>query len=246
VSAVRHHTVPSFLLGRFARDTDRGRLVCQLETATGAAVQVSPRDVTVVKHFYSLDVDGALHPIVEKTLGRIESGAAPIIDQLCDVGADGLATRPELPLHDRAKLALFIASSRLRTPIWREQTRSIFEQFTEFQSQTSGESDDAILSITENELIQQFISVCGHSGWVMCLLDWTFVRPESSPFILGDTPVSVFDPTPKYPGSGGRRRVIGQCRALCSARSAPRSAHSPELRQAHLHLGRRRQDGANA
>lgn len=201
MSAVRHHTVSSFLLGRFARETDRGSRVCQLEKATGSAIQVSPRDATVVKHFYSFDFDGTRHPLLEAALGKVESGAAPIIEQLCEVGGDGLATSPKLPLHDRAILALFIATSRLRTPIWRAQTRSVFEQFAAFQSQASAESGRALFSIAENDLIQQLAAVSGYSGWVLCTLDWTFVRPDSSTFILGDTPVSVFDPTPKYPGS---------------------------------------------
>lgn len=106
--------------------------------------------------------------LLEAVLAKVESGAAPIIDRLCDVGADGLATRPELPLHDRATLALFIATSRLRTPIWREQTRSVFEQFAAFQSQASPESDGANFSITENDLIQQLAAIAGYSGWVLC------------------------------------------------------------------------------
>jgi len=201
MSAVRHHTVPSFLLGRFARETARGTRVCQLETASGTAVQVSPRDATVVKHFYSLDVDGTHYPLLEEALAKVENGAAPIIRQLCEVAADGLASRPELPLYDRAKLALFIATSRLRTPIWREQTRSVFEQFAEFHSDNTA-SDNSPFSLTENDLITQLAVISGYSGWVLCMLDWTFVRPNSGTFILSDTPISVIDPTPKYPGSG--------------------------------------------
>src|SRR4051812_17316078 len=126
MSAVRHHTVASFLLGRFARDTASGRRVCQLDKATGAPVQVSPRDATVVKHFYSFEFDGVRHPLLEDALGKIESSAAPVVERLCDVGADGLATLPELPLDRRTQLSLFVATSRLRTRIWREQTRSVF------------------------------------------------------------------------------------------------------------------------
>lgn len=174
--------------------------MCQLETATGIATHVSPRDATVIKHFYSLDLDGTPHPLLEEALAKVENGAAPIIRRLCDVGVDRLATRPELPLAERATLALFVSTSRLRTPIWREQTRSVFQQFSAFLSGAGPESGAAI-EMTENELIQQLAMVGGWSGWILCMLDWTFIRPDSGTFILGDTPVSVFDPTPKYPGS---------------------------------------------
>jgi hypothetical protein len=169
--------------------------------ASGKTTLVSPRDATVVKHFYSLDVDGARHPLLEDALAKVENAAAPVIRELCDVGEDGLATRPELLLYERSKLALFIGTSRIRTPIWREQTRSVFNQFADFHAEDR-ESGDSPFRPTENDLIAQVGVVGSYSGWVLCMLDWTFARPESGAFIVGDTPVSVFDPTPKYPGSG--------------------------------------------
>ena len=50
----RHHTVSEFLLGRFAHDDGK---VCQLDIGTGANKRISPNDATVVKHFYSIDID---------------------------------------------------------------------------------------------------------------------------------------------------------------------------------------------
>jgi hypothetical protein len=214
VSSGRHHTVSRFLLDRFARVTDNGRLVCQLETASGATAQISPRDATIVKHFYSVDTDDGFDSAVEDAIARIESGAAPIIDRLTEVGADGLAKHPELPLHERLLLALFISVTRQRTPIWREQTKSLFEQFVAFQSserarrgQDAGSAPraedrgDAAGPMPTNVLIQLFVRSCESGGWSLCLLDWTFVRPSTVPLIVGDTPVSMFDPTPKDPGS---------------------------------------------
>ena len=79
MAAVRHHTVSCFFLERFARDTDRGLRVCQLEKTTGRPRQVGPRDGTVQRHSYSLDIDGRRDPAVEKALGKIENVAAPLI-----------------------------------------------------------------------------------------------------------------------------------------------------------------------
>ena len=71
----RHHTVSEFLLGRFAHDDGK---VCQLDIGTGANKRISPNDATVVKHFYSIDIDdGKRSPEVEDALGKIESVAAP-------------------------------------------------------------------------------------------------------------------------------------------------------------------------
>jgi hypothetical protein len=57
VSAVRHHTVPRFLLGHSAVDAGQGPRVCQLDVRTGQPRQVSPRSAEVNKHFYSIDID---------------------------------------------------------------------------------------------------------------------------------------------------------------------------------------------
>lgn len=117
----RHHTVPSFLLTRFSRETEQGLRICQLDTASARPKQVSPRDASVRKHFYSLDIDGKRSPEVEDALGLVEQTAAPLID--------GLAL-DRFPVHEhRAELALFMAMSWLRTPAWREQNKSVMEQF---------------------------------------------------------------------------------------------------------------------
>ena len=50
----RHHTVSFFLLNHFARQTDRGPRICQLDVDSGQPRQISPRDATVSKHFYSV------------------------------------------------------------------------------------------------------------------------------------------------------------------------------------------------
>jgi hypothetical protein len=209
----RHHTVTRFLLDRFARETDKGRRICQLDNTTGATAQISPRDATIFKDFYSVETDDGLDSAVEEALAGMESTTAPLINRLTKVGANGLALRPELSLHERALLALFVATSRLRTPIWRAQTKSIAEQLVAYarsekldrladQFPTEHHGDGSVV-MPKNALIEHFLAMCGHGGWTLCLLDWTFVRPDSVPFIVGDTPVSVFDPTPKFPGSAG-------------------------------------------
>ena len=118
--AKRHHTVSRFLLDRFARDTPQGRRVCQLEVATGQTAQVGPRSATVSKHFYSIDIAGERSPVVEETLGKVEDVAAPRVRSLA---AGDFAVREQ-----HLELALFIAMSWLRTPTWRDQSKSLLEQ----------------------------------------------------------------------------------------------------------------------
>ena len=213
MAPARHHTVSGFLIDRFARLSDKGRRVCQLDKTSGAATQISPRDATVVKHFYSLETGDGRDPSVEELLAKIESAVAPIIDRLTQVGPDGLAERDELPFHEHAVLALFLALARLRTPIWREQTKAIAEQLVGYVKSerldpglvgdVEWAQGSGTIEMPKNALIKDFMSQAPLSAWILCLLNWTFVRTERVPFILGDTPVSVFDPTPKFRGSAG-------------------------------------------
>ena len=231
MSSIRHHTVPRFLLGDFAVDGDKGSRVCQLDVGTGRPRQVSPRDAEVAKHFYSIDIDGgARSTAVEETIGLVESTAAPLIRGLAEEA---------LPVRERrAELALFIAMAELRTPLWRQQTRSLLEQAmlmfhteetrhsdldsiraafagTEWEKLSDAELEAMRKSMVDdldagrleielpiNYLIKTFLEQSTVLGWVLFALDWTVVRSDGPHFILGDTPVSVYDPKPKFPGSG--------------------------------------------
>src|SRR4051812_30024393 len=116
MAAKRHHTVSRFLLERFARVTDHGVRICQLEVGRGATRQVSPGDAAVRTHFYSIDVEGKRSPIVEDAVGKVESITAPIVRGL----GEGRFPDPE----GRAALSLFIAMAWLRTPRSRHQAKS--------------------------------------------------------------------------------------------------------------------------
>lgn len=200
-----------------------------LAKATGANRQVSPRDTTVRKHFYSIDVDEGRDPAVEAVLEKIETVAAPIIGRLLG-GSFPVGT-------ERLELALFVAMCWLRTPVWRDQTASILEQATAAMVEMSYRLDpdaaqralaDAEMSPEEieearerfvddlrsgrltiempkNYMIKQFLDSATSVSWLLFMLDWSLVRLEDGTrpqFVIGDTPVSIFDPTPVFPGGG--------------------------------------------
>jgi hypothetical protein len=226
---VRHHTVSAFLLDKFSRDTDRGRRVAMLEKLSGRPIQVSPRDATVRKHFYSLDVDeGRRDDGIEVALGEIENIAAPLIERL----GSG-----EFPTGEaRLELALFIAMCWQRTPVAREQTASLLEQathalFTEslkldpelaqraleghamsrdeietFRKKMVGDLEAGRLGfeLPQNAMIKHFLEGAQSASLILFILEWSLVRlSDTEPeFVIGDTPVSLYDPQPVFPGGG--------------------------------------------
>jgi hypothetical protein len=229
VAGVRHHVVSAFLLERFARDTQRGRLVAMLDKATGKPTCVSPRDAAVRRHFYSIDVDEAQRdPGIEEVLSKIESIAAPLVR-----GVD----EGEFPVREhRLELALFLAVCWLRTPAWREQMGSVMEQATtalvgksyeldpEAAQRAFADSDMSrdeieefrqefieglatgrfVVKFPKNLMLRYFLEGAVGAQWTMFLLDWTVVRlpDDYEEFVIADNPFSLFDPTPAFPGGG--------------------------------------------
>lgn len=228
MARARHHTVSAFLLNGFARDTTEGRRVCMLEKATGQPRQVSPRDATVRKHFYSLDVDdGQRDAAVEDVLAKIEAIAAPLVRRL---EAGNFAFR-----NERLDLALFLAVCWLRTTVWREQMASVMEQATAAMVAESYRLDPAAaqrafaeseltpeeieefrrtfvagldsgrlgVEMPKNAMIRHLLEGANEASWTMFLLDWTLVRlSPPDEFVLADNPVSLYDPAPAFPGGG--------------------------------------------
>jgi Protein of unknown function (DUF4238) len=201
-----------------------------LEKAGGGNRQVSPRDATVRRHFYSIDIDDeSRDPAIEDLLSEIENIAAPLVQRIVD-GRD----LPER--NERLNLAFFLAVCWLRTPAWRERTASMFEQLTAAMVGESYRLDpeaaqralaDQNMSAEEieqfrqtfveglesgrfrvefprNAMIRHFLEGAQSASWIMFMLDWSVARlPDGAPdFILADNPVSLVDPTPAFPGGG--------------------------------------------
>ena len=202
-----------------------------LDKATGRPTPVSPRDASVRKHFYSLDVDeGRRDPAVEEVLSLIESVAAPLVARV---------EKGEFPVGtDRLELALFLAVCKARTPVWREQLSSVIEQMRtamvaksyrldpaaaqrafadsefamtpeqieEFRQTFVGDLEQGRLGIEmpKNAMIKLFLDGAFNSSWTLFTLDWTVVRLEETvdEFIIADTPVSLYDAAPAIPGGG--------------------------------------------
>jgi hypothetical protein len=153
----RHHTVSAFLLDRFGRDTDRGRKVCMLEKASGRPTQVSPRDATVQKHFYSLDTETGPDPIVEQLLGVVESRAAPLVAGLdsgdCPEGSDRLslslynkATALELD-HDGFRLRPRTVERKPSAPTGIEDNRCLDRNFKAHGPSSPGASRPSLTDL---------------------------------------------------------------------------------------------------
>lgn len=225
----RHHTVSAFLLENFSRDAANGRRVAMLAKATGRVIQVSPRDAAVRKHFYSLDVDeGRRDDAVEVALSEIENVAAPLIDSLrrgdFPAGEGRLALalfvamcwqrtpvarEQTASLLEQATHALFTESMKLDPEMAQRaledhaMSRDEIESFRKKMVEDL-EAGRLGFEMPQNAMIKHFLDGAQSASLILFMLDWSLVRlPDDSPeFVIGDTPVSLYDPKPAFPGGG--------------------------------------------
>ena len=113
----RHHTIPKFLLTRFA--DERGQLK-RVVLPGDKRHMASVKDASVHNGFYLLlNEDGRELDGFERYVGTIESAAAEAIRRVVDMG--------QFPpsVEDRTAIAALVALQHLRTPAIREHHREL-------------------------------------------------------------------------------------------------------------------------
>ena len=125
----QQHTVPEGYLRGFARPSANPRLeVLELVTGDWRSNQ-NPKKICRENRFYSVDLPSLPENSVETDfLGRIESGAIPLIRRLTNEATAFCrfnGRRPMLSTEDREVLAMFVASMHVRVaPTRRSLARS--------------------------------------------------------------------------------------------------------------------------
>lgn len=127
----RHHTVPRFLLRRFA---DRQGNLKRFDVAGDVPVSghVNAKSATVVEDFYVLDTVTRRYDVEEReTISRLEDDAAKVLRRLWDT--EDLDSVWPLSEKDRNAMCAFLASLVLRTPRFRRQTQEAAENWLKRQ-----------------------------------------------------------------------------------------------------------------
>ncbi|HTU13672.1 MAG TPA: DUF4238 domain-containing protein [Solirubrobacterales bacterium] len=230
MTAKRHHYVPRFLVARFANPAGpRGTLV-QLDRGTGRALRTSPTNAAVIGHYYDFTTGGDDFPVdgVEDVLGIVEGATAPLIAGLATPNA-------VLGDEDRLTLALFVAFLFLRVPSQRAWLRLIDERAGKKMVRDMAEQPEifqiAMKEIGEpadEEDRRRLIESLDRGGiefkapperqltmmmglaidlaWEIAAMSWSILRtPKTGRFVLGDSPVTMFDPTLKPPRGNALR-----------------------------------------
>jgi hypothetical protein len=231
-AAKRHHYVPAFLLRRFTEDpTNKKSLLWRLGKDSGKPERANPRNEAVIGHYNTFVFeDGRRDGFAEGTLSQIDGAAADAIKQLTEAGQLDDEQRVTLAFFVvLAKSRTPLGRSWLRftdellAKTMMETRLSHTEGFGAFWARATGDelsSDEAeakrlelLADVTEGRLIiesphsrevaMMFMALDKTAPIVAERLTWTVLRaPLGSQFILGDTPLAIYDPRPRVPQGG--------------------------------------------
>jgi len=145
------HYIAQLLLKNFLDPVlvSRGKEMLWVYEANREPRKSTPKETAFEKYFYSYEEDGEKNHIVEHAISKMESVSAPAIEMVVNHNFS-------LTEEERGNLAGFIALSFTRTPWFRNQANSVYEnmikRLTEIVADIPGYFEKKLpeVSITEN------------------------------------------------------------------------------------------------
>jgi hypothetical protein len=228
--AVRQHYLPQFLQRRFGCDPASLKTkIIRLDLESGAFRKASPINEAVRRHYYRLeDETGNVEDGVDDVLSTIESRAAQAIREIVaqprripdperlvglaqfvatllhrtpDARADAAVLDAEI-----AKLGavrLFSDDDAIRRGM---PTGASNEEVAAMQQKLIADLREGRLvfeSTPTREVGFMLGALLIVTEWLISKASWTVLEaPGDRGFVLSDTPVAQYDPTPKTPGAG--------------------------------------------
>jgi hypothetical protein len=227
----RHHYLPGFLLRRFSEPSGkREGLVWRLDTKTGQPRPVAPKYEAALPHYYRLEYeDGTTDSGPEDLLARIEDAAASALQRIDRGEVPSDEDRAWLALfvilqYRRTPAArevqrfrdvllstmmaevsvgnseTFHRRARLAEPdMTREQIEELrLEMLDDLQS-----GRVQLRSTPSREVAFMFMATAEVAEELARSFTWTVVRAAAgAEFVLPGMGITLYDPTPPFPGSG--------------------------------------------
>ena len=209
--AGRHHYVAQFQLSKFK---GKGRL-WQLDKEDGSCEVVTPKKAAWSSNLYTVESTTGEHDgVIEGFYAVAEGFAAPALKRF-------LADPMNLSNRDRGDLAFLVAIQEQRTPgFLADQKETITHAgiaffATEFASMEGSKAkrrkaQEAYEALTgggvriippDQEVLRLSFTMLAESSQVVNFLPWTLLTATEGTFICSDRPLTMYDPTPRYPFS---------------------------------------------
>jgi hypothetical protein len=207
----RHHYVAQFQLAKFR---GKGRLY-QLDKETGEVTPTTPKDAAWATNLYTvLSTSGEHDGMIEGYFALAENFAAPALRRF-------LADPTSLTDDDRGDLAFLIAIQEQRVPgflaeMKENMTYAAIGYLAVELANMKGpkgkqrEAREAYEALTDGsmrieppdqEVLTVSLQAFAQTSLVVNALPWTLLTATEGAFVCCDRPLTMYDPTPKFPWS---------------------------------------------
>ena len=219
----RCHWVSQSYLRSFAADPDRRQKIWRFSKIEGKPELKPIENVAVKFHLYSpMGANGIRDDALEKKLAKLEKWFgdpiwAAVCNDLPDLGWEPL----------RKMVALLVAVTYLRNPLWLEWTESFHRQVVNLISKEgrppdrfsvngnetpmTRESWAAFSNASQEERKAAWNSMVSEAAWMakeLLSLRWSVIFSEQPVFITSDNPVMFMHPSLKFLGLSDPETIV--------------------------------------
>ncbi len=207
----RHHYVAQFQLAKFR---GKGRLY-QLDKETGEVRSTTPKDAAWATNLYAVQSTTGEHDgMIEAFFALAENFAAPALRRFL--------TDPEsLTEDDRGELAFLIAIQEQRVPGFLAEMKENIKYAAigylavelantkgpkgkqrkareAYEALTDG---SVMIEPPDQEVLTLSLQMFAQTSQLVYALPWTLLTATDGAFVCCDRPLTMYDPTPKFPWS---------------------------------------------
>jgi hypothetical protein len=226
--AKRHHYIAQFILRQFVDPAQPRERLWQLDKMTGSVVPQTTESAASLRRLYRvIGFDGAPTDLLEGVFAMVESHAAESVRRLvaADEIDDGARANIALllALQDgrtpagqtrmlrqieaaaRGEMAVRLADRRFANRLYRQSHPGVSEDEAErsrLETLRDLEEGDLIVQAPKEHALKALIENWLQFAGELADLRWKALRSRNEQFIIGDRPMVMHDPTPRYPFSG--------------------------------------------
>jgi hypothetical protein len=195
----RHHTVPRFVLERWANDRDQVRVFRRIENRFDTC---NIRDLDIKDFYTVIDIEGRKNSTLESLLGVVEATSKPILDNLLSPWSTAPVT-----LNDIARVAQFASFQATRTARRRREIELHAEWYYKTMAQglvPDQELLDLGVAPHQNQLVELTSRSAENVMPFFACRPLALMRLDAPKLLICDEPVVLNAPVGAFHGSAAR------------------------------------------
>lgn len=188
------HYVPRLYLRNFSAKSGKCFFIYSFDKTTTSKFLVNIKRIGCERYFY--EIPGDSDQLIEKTLGRIESGFNTAYQKLIKAEDSTCLTN-----EDKISFAYFIATQWIRTKEQRETIKDLIDQLTkqllkdelskELENQVEKANTEQFIRLVHRDVLKGiplYSDIILNKKWIL------FINKTDTPYWTSDHPINLYNP----------------------------------------------------